>query len=495
MSGGLIVESISKKFNSVVALNDVSLHVAPGEVRALLGENGAGKSTLLKILSGSVVADSGRIILGESELKVESPLAGMQAGISIIYQELQLIPELSVAENLFLGSFESNSGVIDQQVMLQRAKELLSRVRLEVDPEIPLGRLPLASQQMVEIARALGRDSKIIAFDEPTSSLGSQETERLFELIRELKSSGKVILYVSHRLSEIFKICDSATVLRDGNLVADFPMLSETDVDSLVSSMVGRKMEDFYHYRSREISDEKVIFSDIFSREMTQPASFQVHKGEIVGIYGLIGAGRSELLRSIFGVAKNSSGTVQVSGKDLRCNLNETVAAGVAFCPEERKSDGIIASLDVQTNLNLVVRKALATYGVIVDDKAELNNTQEWIEKLRIKTSGAEQSIRDLSGGNQQKVILARWLSHSIDLLLLDEPTRGIDVGTKSEIYQILFDLAENGLTVLFVSSDLSEVLGVSDRIIVMREGAISGSISRAEATEESILKLALPVS
>jgi len=486
-------DSIEKYFPGVKALDNVSFGVHGGTVHALLGENGAGKSTLLKILSGVYTPDSGKIILNDQPHIFTSTREAIRAGIAVIYQELHLVPEMSVAENLLLGHMPTRYGVVNLGKMREDARNELAVLEEDVDSSVKVGTLPIAQRQMVEIAKALIRDAKVIAFDEPTSSLTDREVTRLFTVIRDLKRKGKAIIYVSHRLKEIFEICDSVTVFRDGKVVETLDDVSAVDQDYLVNRMVGRSIRDIYQYSSRPKGGAVIKAEGLFGHGLSEPVNLEIGQGEIVGIFGLVGAGRTELLKLLYGAAKCEAGKISVLGNEVK--INNTVAAirnGIAFCPEDRKKEGIVPLRSVHENINLSVRKSFARFGV-VDDKKERENTNYFINKLGIKTSSPARKAMNLSGGNQQKVILARALSGKVKVMLLDEPTRGIDVGAKSEIYGIIGQLASDGIGVIVVSSDLPEVMGISDRILVMRQGKIVASIPREEATEEKLLKLALP--
>jgi L-arabinose transport system ATP-binding protein len=484
---------IGKEFPGVRALDDVSFAVGEGEVRALIGENGAGKSTLLKILSGVYRASEGEVRVGGDVLPEAGTAGALAAGIAVIYQELQLVPELTVAENLFLGHLPARGGIVKRQELHARAMEHLAVLGEDIRPDQRVSRLSIGQRQMVEIAKALTRGAKILAFDEPTSSLSDREVRKLFEIIRQLRSLGCVILYVSHRMEEIFEICDSVTVFRDGRHVETFPDVKQVTHDVLVQRMVGRGILDIYNYRPHEVGEPVLEVDGLTGPGLREPVSFSLGKGEVLGFFGLVGAGRTELMKVLFGAVPSTGGEVRVDGKPCRITAPpDAIANGIAFCPEDRKDEGIVPVLSVAENLNLSVRLGPG-HSFLVNDSWERQNAQEHVDKLAIKTPSLEQQIRNLSGGNQQKVILARWLCQTMRVVLLDEPTRGIDVGAKSEIYSIIYDLAERGYGVVVVSSDLPEVIGVSDRIAVMSGGRLVGFVDRADATEEALLKLALP--
>ncbi|MFC1538332.1 L-arabinose ABC transporter ATP-binding protein AraG [Candidatus Latescibacterota bacterium] len=487
-------DSIYKSFPGVQALKNISFGVQEGSVHALIGENGAGKSTLLNILSGVHKMDSGAILINGESKQFQNTYEAITAGVAVIYQELHLVPEMSVAENLMLGNLPARYGVINGKKLRQKVLKELSFLGEDINPSAKVGSLPIAQRQMIEIAKALMRDAKIIAFDEPTSSLADREVKKLFSIIRGLKKSGKIIIYVSHRLNEIFDICDSVTVFRDGNVVETCEDIATVDTNYLVSQMVGRSISDIYNYSRRTFGDTALEVAGILGSGLTEPASLTVSKGEIVGIFGLVGSGRSELLKLIYGAEKKHSGTVRIHDKSGQTdNPSSSIDNGLAFIPEDRKKEGIIPLGSVAENINLSARRQSSRFGIL-NKKWETVNAEKNIEQLDIKTPSPFQTVKHLSGGNQQKVILARWLSGKIKVLLMDEPTRGIDVGVKSEIYSIINQLASEAIGIIVVSSELPEILGISDRIIVMRRGKIVSSLNRAEATEEKVLNLALPV-
>jgi|CXWL01.1.fsa_nt_gi L-arabinose transport system ATP-binding protein len=483
------------EFPGVKALDDVSFGVEEGSIHAICGENGAGKSTLLKILSGVYQADSGRILLGGAAANYATPHAALETGIAVIYQELHLVPEMTVAENICLGHAPAKFGWINSNSQNETASKLLARVGIEIDPNTKVQTLSIAQRQMVEIAKALSRNAKVIAFDEPTSSLSAREVKRLFEIIADLKQQGKVILYVSHRMEEIFQVCDSVTVLRDGKHVETFTSLKEIDAGVIVNRMVGRSIEDIFGYRPRNPRSEEIEIRNISGEGIAEPTSITLKRGEIVGVFGLVGAGRSELLKAIYG-AVPASGEVLIDEIPERPTTpRKSIRRGIMLCPEDRKKEGIISIRSVQENINISVRRNFAKGGFWIADGQETANANHQVKRLGIRTPHLQQSVGLLSGGNQQKCVLARWLSETVKLLLLDEPTRGIDVGAKREIYEIIYGLAEDGVGILLVSSELPEVLGVCDRILVMRQGKIIADIPRSEANSEMVLQLALPIS
>ena len=491
----LQIRSLSKRFPGVRALDDVSFDVAGGTVHALLGENGAGKSTLLKMLSGAHAPDAGEIVIDGERRLLRSTAEAIRAGVSVIYQELQLVPELSVAENLYLGHLPHRGGWVRGGHLMRQARALLAALGEPIDPRVKVGSLPIAQRQMVEIAKALSRDARVIAFDEPTSSLSGREVERLFDLIRRLRGDGRVILYVSHRMEEIHRLCDAATVLRDGRHVITYPSLCGVGADALVRAMVGRSIDDVYHFQPRPHGEPALQVAGLAGPGISKPISLTVARGEIVGIFGLVGAGRTELLRLISGAARPGAGSIRIHGRPAAiASPRDAIRQGLVLCPEDRKKEGVIPNRSVQENINLSSRRHFSRLGFWIDGRRERDNAARFIRHLGIRTPSPAQLIVNLSGGNQQKAILARWLGEDLKVILLDEPTRGIDVGAKGEIYSIIYDLARRGIGVLVVSSELPEVLGICDRILVMRQGEIVADRPRDRATPEEVLALALPV-
>ncbi len=489
-------DRISKVYPGVKALQQVSFGVREGSVHALLGENGAGKSTLLKSLSGAHQPSEGSIAIGGKPHLFRSTSEAIDAGIAVIYQELHLVPEMSVAENLFLGHLPTRAGMVDYSRLYADARALLQRVGEDIDPRTRMGRLSIGQRQMMEIAKALSRGAKIIAFDEPTSSLSAREIGKLVEVIAELKRNRCAILYVTHRMEEVFRICDAGTVLRDGKHVTTWDSLSGVTHDMIVKSMVGRDIADIYGYRPRPRGDLVLEAENILGPGLRTPATLRVHKGEIVGLFGLVGAGRTELLKLVYGAVPRRQGMMRIDGTPYGIHWpGAAIRAGLILCPEDRKKEGIIPVASVEENINISARRNTAFGGLIINPAWERTNASAKVKELGVKTPTLRQPIQFLSGGNQQKAILGRWLSEEIKVILLDEPTRGIDVGAKSEIYSIIYRLAERGIGVVVVSSDLPEVLGMSDRVVIMREGTIAGELDRAQATPERVMALALPKS
>lgn len=485
---------IGKRFPGVVALDGLGFSVKAGEVRALMGENGAGKSTLLKILAGEHRPDSGVIEVEGVVRDFHSPRDSQGAGIAIIHQELHLAPEMSVAENLMLGAYPTRYGLLDRGAMRARVTAILRQLGEDIDPDARLGTLSIGKRQMVEIGKALLRDARIIAFDEPTSSLSARETETLKRIIAELRADGRAILYVSHRMEEVFAICDSVTVLRDGRHVADYPDMASLTQDRLIQAMAGRTIADIYDYRPRPLGEESVGVDALLGPGLRAPISFSVRAGEIFGLFGLVGAGRSELFKLLYGAERRSAGDIRIDGRPLdTTNPRVAIAAGLGLCPEDRKGEGIVPLGAVGENIALARRNLPGARGPFIARAAEAQRHGDLIARMRVKTPSPATAIATLSGGNQQKAIIARWLAADARILLMDEPTRGIDVGARSEIYGHMYRLAEAGHTILFASSDMPEVMGVADRIMVMREGTIAGILSRDEATPDRLLRMALP--
>ncbi|HDG1696322.1 L-arabinose ABC transporter ATP-binding protein AraG [Kluyvera ascorbata] len=490
----LSFRGISKTFPGVKALSDISFDCYSGQVHALMGENGAGKSTLLKILSGNYAPTSGSLVLRGEEISFADTTAALNAGIAIIYQELHLVPEMTVAENIYLGQLPSRGGFVNRSLLNYEARLQLEHLGLDIDPDTPLKYLSIGQWQMVEIAKALARNAKVIAFDEPTSSLSAREIDNLFRVIRELRKEGRVIIYVSHRMEEIFALSDAITVFKDGRYVCTFDDIKAVSHDRLVQAMVGREIGDIYGWQSREYGDERLRLDQVKAPGVRTPISLAVRSGEIVGLFGLVGAGRSELMKGIFGGTRLSGGQIFIDGQPVTIDKPaQAIRAGMMLCPEDRKAEGIIPVHSVRDNINISARRKHIHAGCLINNAWESTNAEHHIKSLNIKTPGAQQLIMNLSGGNQQKAILGRWLSEDMKVILLDEPTRGIDVGAKHEIYNVIYALAASGVAVLFASSDLPEVLGVADRILVMREGEISGELLHDSANEQQALSLAMP--
>lgn len=488
----LEVRGVTKSFPGVQALRGVDLALGHGEVLAVLGENGAGKSTLMKILAGVQAADEGVFVLEGEEVRIDSVRAAMAVGIALIHQELNLAENLEVAANIFLGRELRRFGFLDDEAMREEATKFLAMVGLEVDPATEVGTLPIGKQQLVEIAKALSVDARVLIMDEPTSSLSQSEAEQLFVVIKSLVSRGVSIIYISHRLSEIVQIADRVMVLRDGENAGALTGV-EIDHEAMVQLMVGRDLDRFYQRTQHPLGEMRLEVRGL--RTVAYPdheTSFQLAAGEVVGVAGLVGAGRTEMLEALFGVVPSLAGEVLINGTQVRISSpQEAIAAGLALVPEDRKTQGAILDMSILENTSIASLRRDARGGAFLNLEAEKDLAQEGIKNLSISTPGEEQLVRYLSGGNQQKVVLAKWLAMKPQVLLLDEPTRGIDVGAKEEIYGLIEALAQQGMAILFVSSELEEVMGLSDRVLVMHEGAISGELRGDECSEEGIMSLA----
>ncbi|HID51860.1 MAG TPA: sugar ABC transporter ATP-binding protein [Anaerolineae bacterium] len=488
----LRMESISKSFPGVQALQDVNFAVLPGEIHALVGENGAGKSTLMKALTGGQPADDGRIIWRGQPVDIQNPHDAQALGISMIHQELSLLPFRTVGQNVYLGREPTwfLPGTINWKQLYAQTGALLQRLDLDVDPRTEAQNLSIAQQQMVEVAKALSIDASLIAMDEPTSSLTEKETEILFDVMRSLKAQGVSIIFISHRLEEVFEISDRVTVLRDGRHIATKPT-SELDHNQIVSLMVGRELDDMYHYSETERQDVALQVRDLSEGRELKNGSLTLHGGEILGIAGLIGAGRTALAETLFGIRRATAGEIWLAGEKVKIHSpQQAIKQGLGFVPEDRKLQGLFLNMAVRENIDMSSLDQVSQAGFIKRKQANAMG-REFVEKLDIRTPRLDQTVGNLSGGNQQKVVIARWLTLAPQVLILDEPTRGVDVGAKSEIHALMRDLAAQGVGVLMISSDLPEVLGVSDRILVMHEGRVTGEFSRAEATQDKIMHAA----
>jgi len=486
------VREISKQFPGVRALHRVSLTVAPGEVLALIGENGAGKSTLLKILAGVQPPDSGEILVDGKAVRFRGVEDALAVGIALIHQELNLADNLDLAGNIFLGREPSRAGLLDLSAMRREAAEWLEMVGLRLDPAMPLSRLPIGHQQLVEIAKALSTRARLLIMDEPTSSLSARETETLFRVVKELQSRGVSVIWISHRLGEVQELADRVVVLRDGQNAGEITARAEIEHERMIRMMVGRDIDRLARRPSHPPGDVVLAVRELRTpAHPGHPLSLEVRAGEIVGIAGLVGAGRTELLTTLFGVTPAVAGSVAMGGRSVTPRSpREAIKAGLALVPEDRKQQGLILEMAVRENMSLVALGA-ESRGGFIDFPAERRLAAEMIPALAIKTPGDRQAVQFLSGGNQQKVVLAKWLAIKPQVLLLDEPTRGIDVAAKAEIYDLVHRLAGQGLAVLFVSSEMEEILALADRALVMHEGRLAGGLARAELTEENVIRLA----
>ena len=488
----LTMRGISKSYSGVAAVQNVDFSVRPGEVHALIGENGAGKSTLLNILSGVRAADSGEILVDGQVIQMKNPLSARHAGIAMIHQELQHVPELSVAQNMFLGRpLTRFKGLfVDKQAQYKRAVSILRRLDPSIDPDEPIKNLKVSQQQIVEIGRALLDEAKIIAMDEPTSSLTPTEFERLAELISDLKSMNVALIYVSHKMNEIFKVCDRATILRDGKQVGVVNICDETE-ETIVTKMVGRKIEKVQHHS--HATQREVLRVEGLSRDSAvRSASFSVKAGEVLGIAGLVGSGRTELLKLIAGIDAKTGGSIEVDGVAVKNhNVSAAIRAGIGLVPEDRKKEGIIKERAVKMNMALPSMGRFTRFGLL--KRQQLDQTAlEVMTDLRLRPLNIEKPIGTLSGGNQQKVIIGRWVAADNKVFLFDEPTRGIDIGAKSEIYNLIEKLAQQGKAIVVVSSEMPEIMRISDRVLVMREGKITKELNGDEITEENIARYAI---
>jgi ABC-type sugar transport system ATPase subunit len=491
----LEIKNISKSFPGVKALSNVSLSIKHGQVLALVGENGAGKSTLMKILSGVYKMDAGQILLEGKSVDLNGPLKSQQLGISIIYQELNLLLNMNIAENIFLGREQKRDGTlgkfVNKKAMHKKARELLARVGLDVDTGTLVGRLSTAQKQMVEVAKSLSFNAKLIIMDEPTSSLTDKETDILFNIIRVLRSQGVSIIFITHRLREIFETADEIAIMRDGEMVA-VKRAGETNENDVISAMVGRSIDDIFYKEKAPIGDVILDVRGLSTRALLKDINFTLRKGEILGFAGLVGAGRSEVVRAVFGIDRREAGEIFIDGR--KAKINNTVDAlrsGIGFVPEDRKEQALILRMNVRSNISLAALPAMKKR-LFIDKEKEAAVAGNYIDRLQIKTPSDRQTVSNLSGGNQQKIVIGKWMETSPRILILDEPTRGIDVRTKKEIYMLMSNLANQGVAIIMISSELPEIIGMSDRIIVMHEGRIKGEISGKNATQEAIMKMAL---
>ncbi|MFD8461211.1 sugar ABC transporter ATP-binding protein [Streptomyces antimycoticus] len=486
----LRMEGVRKTFPGVIALDGVDFDLRRGEVHVLLGENGAGKSTLIKMVSGAHRPDGGRILVDGGPVRINSAQDAERLGIATIYQEFNLVPDLTVAENIFLGRQPRRFGMIDRKTMDERAAELLARVGVDVAPRTRVRDLGIARLQMVEIAKALSLDARVLIMDEPTAVLTTEEVDKLFRIVRTLRADGVGVVFITHHLEEIAALGDRVTVLRDGRSVTQVP--ATTEQDELVRLMVGRSIEQQYPRERTDAGDPLLKVRGLTRNGSFQDIGFDVRAGEVVGLAGLVGAGRTEVVRALFGADPYDSGSVEVLGRPLaRHDVVAAMRAGIGLVPEDRKGQGLVLDGSVQENLGLVTLRA-ATRAGLVDRAAQRSAAAGVAERLAVRMAGLDQRVRTLSGGNQQKVVIGKWLLADSKVLILDEPTRGIDVGAKVEIYQLINELTASGHAVLMISSDLPEVLGMSDRVLVMAQGRISGELTAREATQDAVMALAV---
>lgn len=489
----LEVENISKSFPGVKALDQVSFKIKKGEVHALVGENGAGKSTLMKILNGNYTKDTGTIKIDGNEVEIHNPNDAKANGISIIFQELNLVPLLSIAENIYIGRLPKKGKIIDWKKLYSDTSEALKRVGYEIDPRTLVGELSVAQKQMVEIARALSYSStRILLMDEPTATLTTRETKILFDVVRNLKEQSISVIFISHKLEELFEICDTLTVIRDGQVIETMPIDGLTK-DDVTTKMIGREITNIYPSRNTNPSKEVVLkVEGLTHKNVYRDITFELHKGEVLGMAGLVGAGRTEIARGIFGIDFRDSGDIYVKGEKIRVNSpDDAIKHGICYLSEDRKTEGLMGNMSVMLNISSVNLKSMLDHGLI-NRKKEASIAEELVDSLKIKTPNLEQKVFNLSGGNMQKVVLAKWLNTNVDIFIFDEPTRGIDVGAKYEIYQLINRLVEQGKSVIMISSELPEVMGMSDRLLIIRQGRISAELDVDAMEANDFLKYAI---
>lgn len=486
------MKGITKAFSGNVVLQDVEFSLVEGEIHALMGENGAGKSTLMKILSGIYTRDTGKVLVDGESFTFTSPKDAEKKGIHVIHQELNILPHLSVAENLFLGKEKTfgRTGFLKSRQMNEEASSILSKLGLNVDVRQPAGRLSVGKQQIIEIAKAINSDAKYIVMDEPTAALTDREIQTLFETIRELKAKGISFVYISHRMEEIFSLCDRITILRDGQYVG-VREIKNTTFDEIVQLMVGRELGERFPSRNATIGEVALKVENLNCVDACENVNFELRKGEVLAFAGLMGAGRTEVAQAIFGYRKKQSGTISIQGKTVKIkNPIQAMQHGIGFLTEDRKTEGLVLDFSIKENVFLTNLKGIAKAGII-QSKVEEQETIKFIKQLKIRCAGPTQTVSSLSGGNQQKVVIAKWLGTKPDILILDEPTRGVDIGAKKEIYAIMNQLAEAGVAILMISSELPEVIGMADRVLVMHEGKQTAILQKDELTQETIMHYA----
>ena len=494
----LEMREICKSFPGVKALDHAQLRLRPGTVHALMGENGAGKSTLMKCMFGIYKMDEGELYFEGKKVEIHDPMEALNMGIAMVHQELQPIPARTVGENIFLGRYPMKKAlgiipIVDHKKMYENMAELLKKVRMEFDPKQMLGELSVSQMQSVEIAKAVSANCKVLILDEPTSSLTQNEVEALFRIIEDLKADGVSIVYISHKMDEILRISDEVTIMRDGQYVGTWDAKDLT-TDTIITKMVGRELTNLFPKRENvpgEVVFEVEEFTSINPKSFRN-ASFTLRKGEILGVGGLVGAQRTELMEGIFGIRSHSKGTIKYNGKELKINRpKDAIDQGIAMLTEDRRASGILGVLSIADNISVASLKQYLDYGFCINNKKVENLVQENVAKMNIKTPSSKTQIQTLSGGNQQKVLIGRWLANNPDVLILDEPTRGIDVGAKYEIYCIIAELAKQGKSIIMISSEMAELIGMSDRIMVMCDGKVTGFIEGSEASQENIMELA----
>ena len=487
----LELKHITKLYPGVVALNDVSLEVRRGEILALVGENGAGKSTLIKTCSGAITPTQGEIVINGKSFTGMTPQTSEQNGIGVIYQEFNLVGDLSVAENIFLGRAIRKGMVIDLKAMERESKKILDSLNIKINPKTLVKTLSVGYQQMVEIAKAVSQNAKLLIMDEPSAPLTSAEVEALFAIVDKLKAGGVSIIYISHRLDEIFRLADRITILRDGQYVTTLNT-DETNKDELVKYMVGRQLTEVYPKRDEICVKDEVIFEAVnVSGNGDKNISFKIHRGEVLGLGGLVGAGRTEFAELMFGMRPKTAGKFIFKGKEISPKTpKDAIELGIGLVPEDRKKEGALLGMSIRCNINMPIYQRISK-GTVINEKKEEEIAQTYRKEISIKTPTLDQLVKNLSGGNQQKVILAKWLAADSELLIFDEPTRGIDVGAKQEIYTLINHLVEQGKTVLMISSEMEELMGMSDRILILAEGNMTGELNKSEFNQERIMQLA----
>ena len=485
----LSLKNIKKEFPGVLALDDVSLEAKAGSVHALMGENGAGKSTLIKILAGAYNKDQGRILFDDKEVNIDNPNDSLNLGIKVVYQEIALIPEFTVGENIFLEKFPVNSlGIVNWKKLYNDCNNLLKKIGFNLNVKEKVANLSISEQQIVEIARAIFQNASVVVMDEPTSSLTPNEIEKLFEVIENLKKNNIAIIYITHKIDEIFKIANEVTVLRDGKLISHRD-IKDTSEEILIQDMVGRKVEQKFDRPVKSFDKVLMNIKNISTKSKLKDISFNLYKGEILGFFGLMGAGRTELAKAIYGYDNISNGSIEIDGQTLKkFNTQTMVKNGVGYVTEDRKGEGIIKDMNLRENMSLPSLEIFEKLFTINKNK-EKKISNEYIDKFEVKTPSSERLITLLSGGNQQKILLSRWLIRNLKIIILDEPTRGVDIGAKTEILRLINDLAKDGLSVILMTSEMNDLLTLSDRIIVMAGGKISKEFDRNEATQEEIFK------
>ncbi len=486
----LQLKGVTKHFPGIKALDGVHLNIRPGEVHALIGENGAGKSTLVKILTGVYFPTNGEILFKGKNYSVKNAIEAQEAGITAIHQEASMFPELSVMENIYMGHHLKRNGSLDWRTMRQKTKDLLNKIELDIKPETAIKNLSVAQRHMVEIAKALSIDAQVVIMDEPTSALTLSEVEDLYKIIRQLKKENKAIVFISHKFEEIQEICDHFTVLRDGKYIGE-GRVKDTTLDQIITMMVGRSLDQLFPKQELKLGSTILEVNNLSRNGVFKDISFKLNRGEILGFFGLVGAGRSEVMRTIFGIDKKDSGEVLLNGKTLKgSNPKLAMKHGIAFVPEDRQTQGVILEQSLTRNITLPVIETISKFG-FVDVKKEKEITSKYGQMMEIRAAGWHVNAETLSGGNQQKVVLAKWLATNPDILILDEPTKGIDVATKAAIHEFISKMAGEGLAVIMVSSELPEILGMCDRVIVMHEGVVTKEFSRKEGNSDNIIKAA----